>query len=547
MRLLEQYKKLHEDGRFPGMSILPYVPEIADLIAEFKSRSLLDYGCGRGRQYLHERIHRAMGVDMPALYDPAVAEFSIKPRGPFEGVICFPAGTLVSGSGAIETIVSGCTTINSRGRVQKVRKTFKHIYTGDIVRLRVACVPDVLVTPEHPILVSSLRRVHRGNKTADKKAAYEFVASAPVWKAAKNVASRDWVSIPRQTEVKTATLDFYGGRGKQPHNIALDEGLGWLLGLYVAEGYTYYSGGKTKSRHGIIYLALSAKERQLAERAVLEFKRLGVNAWISQSPSAKKMNGLRVLAASLGLGGILDVWCGKGAGAKRVPEAIVWAEERIVRSFILGLVAGDGCIRKDRRTGREYYSVTTISKQLAIELLGLLHRIGVHGSTSNQMPNRKLFQGRKINSKDVYVVQWSTRAWDGQNSGKSGKIPYGRGRFIGDKVYLPVEKVSREKVSDLAVFNINTDDETYGVPYTVHNCTDVLEHVPEDELSEVIGDLSRYARQWAFITVCCRPSRYFTFDDGTNVHVTVKPFEWWAARLKGKLRPKVRLVLRESP
>src|SRR3990167_5907590 len=88
MRLLEQYKKLHEDGRFPGMSILPYVPEIADLIAEFKSRSLLDYGCGRGRQYLHERIHRAMGVDMPALYDPAVAEFSIKPRGPFEGVIC---------------------------------------------------------------------------------------------------------------------------------------------------------------------------------------------------------------------------------------------------------------------------------------------------------------------------------------------------------------------------------------------------------------------------------------------------------------------------
>ena len=38
-------------------------------------------------------------------------------------------------------------------------------------------------------------------------------------------------------------------------------------------------------------------------------------------------------------------------------------------------------------------------------------------------------------------------------------------------------------------------------------CTDVLEHIPEDELDTVIADLAGYAKQWAFIAVCCRPAK----------------------------------------
>lgn len=88
MRLLNQYRKLHEQKKFPGNAVLRFVPEIADLVAEFGSKRLLDYGCGLGWQYTRERIHLAWNTEPPALYDPAVAEHSATLIGRFDGVLC---------------------------------------------------------------------------------------------------------------------------------------------------------------------------------------------------------------------------------------------------------------------------------------------------------------------------------------------------------------------------------------------------------------------------------------------------------------------------
>lgn len=77
-------------------------------------------------------------------------------------------------------------------------------------------------------------------------------------------------------------------------------------------------------------------------------------------------------------------------------------------------------------------------------------------------------------------------------------------------------------------------------------CTDVLEHVPEDELDAVLRDIAGFAAQWAFISVCCRPSKHIRLPIGGNVHVTVQPIEWWWARLAPFFDGKVRLVLKET-
>jgi hypothetical protein len=91
MRYLAEYRKLHSEHKFPGRSMLQYVPVIADLIAEYGSKKILDYGCGEGTQWSHERAHNALGIDIPTLYDPAVPEWSQRPipeDGKFDGVIC---------------------------------------------------------------------------------------------------------------------------------------------------------------------------------------------------------------------------------------------------------------------------------------------------------------------------------------------------------------------------------------------------------------------------------------------------------------------------
>lgn len=60
-------------------------------------------------------------------------------------------------------------------------------------------------------------------------------------------------------------------------------------------------------------------------------------------------------------------------------------------------------------------------------------------------------------------------------------------------------------------------------------CSDVLEHVPERLVDNVIAELFAYADRFVWASVCCRPAKK-TFSDGvTNLHLTIKPEEWWRA------------------
>lgn len=86
MRLLGAYQQLHQQGQFPGWAIRPFVGRIATLIEQTGATSLLDYGCGEGKQYSVEHVHHRWGI-MPALYEPARPEYSAEPS-PADGVIC---------------------------------------------------------------------------------------------------------------------------------------------------------------------------------------------------------------------------------------------------------------------------------------------------------------------------------------------------------------------------------------------------------------------------------------------------------------------------
>jgi hypothetical protein len=61
-------------------------------------------------------------------------------------------------------------------------------------------------------------------------------------------------------------------------------------------------------------------------------------------------------------------------------------------------------------------------------------------------------------------------------------------------------------------------------------CSDVLEHVPEQLVDNVIEELFGYARLFVWMSICCRQAKKH-FPDGTNLHVTVQPEAWWIARI----------------
>jgi hypothetical protein len=62
-------------------------------------------------------------------------------------------------------------------------------------------------------------------------------------------------------------------------------------------------------------------------------------------------------------------------------------------------------------------------------------------------------------------------------------------------------------------------------------CTDVLEHIKPGDVDETLGELFARARHFVYMSICCRPAGKL-FPDGTNVHLTVEPPEWWETKLR---------------
>jgi hypothetical protein len=106
-RLVAQYRQMHQDGEihlgippdetFPGKSLPPQAGHIKRLIDLTRAKSILDYGSGKGQQYLplpftdpggtvHLGIPAWWGVEVRC-YDPAYPRFAELPDGKFDAVI----------------------------------------------------------------------------------------------------------------------------------------------------------------------------------------------------------------------------------------------------------------------------------------------------------------------------------------------------------------------------------------------------------------------------------------------------------------------------
>lgn len=107
--LLAQYRSMHTEGEkqsglpaeqtFPGKSLAPQATRIKRLIEASAAANILDYGSGKGRQYLphalvgkeverFDTIQDYWNVDFIQCYDPGYEPYCTLPAGQFDGVVC---------------------------------------------------------------------------------------------------------------------------------------------------------------------------------------------------------------------------------------------------------------------------------------------------------------------------------------------------------------------------------------------------------------------------------------------------------------------------
>jgi hypothetical protein len=58
-------------------------------------------------------------------------------------------------------------------------------------------------------------------------------------------------------------------------------------------------------------------------------------------------------------------------------------------------------------------------------------------------------------------------------------------------------------------------------------CTDVMEHLPAEDLPWILGEIFGYAERFVFLTIA-RYEADKRLPNGENAHITIKPAEWWA-------------------
>lgn len=86
--LVGQYREMHSKGNFQGFTTTLFQEQIADLVRQHDAKTLLDYGSGKGHQYLVLRVQDAWGGILPHCYDPGIPGMDVLPNGKFDGVIC---------------------------------------------------------------------------------------------------------------------------------------------------------------------------------------------------------------------------------------------------------------------------------------------------------------------------------------------------------------------------------------------------------------------------------------------------------------------------
>jgi len=95
-----------------------------------------------------------------------------------------------------------------------------------------------------------------------------------------------------------------------------------------------------------------------------------------------------------------------------------------------------------------------------------------------------------------------------------------------------------------------THDERPHGKFDLVVCSDVLEHIPEDQVDDVIGELFMFAGKAVWASVCSRPAKKNFTDSDVNLHVTLHPVLWWEkkfAEVRSSMGLETPFFLVETP
>lgn len=174
-----------------------------------------------------------------------------------------------------------------------------------------------------------------------------------------------------------------------PDKIPLDNDFGFLVGIYLAEGWC------TKT-----FVGVSNNDEVIRKRVTDWCDRYGVTYHLvtSQGKNVRKGTSNDLKIHSTLLARMFKIICDTGFANKRVPEFSYTAPEEFIKGLIDGYWSGDGCICK--KSGS--LIVGSIFENLILGISFLLSYFGIFGRLSNSVQKKNNIGSKNI--KRMYVL-----------------------------------------------------------------------------------------------------------------------------------------------
>jgi len=298
------------------------------------------------------------------------------------------------------------------------------------------------------------------------------------WVEASQLKKNEWVELPVRAlpEIRMELLDFsefrHVGRGPSPRGLDVMEltfELGWVFGLYLAEGSLTGQANKSSWRSGIRF-SLSLDEQGWATRIEQQF-----SGWAKKAVARirEEDHSCVVTIHNTWLARAFHTWFyGNNrvcrAWTKHVPEWVQRAPDGFIDGFLGGYFAGDGSQQNGRVT------VCTASSVLAGQIRDLimsrhlgLASLGFVDGEVRQFPDREC-QTRGAWTLGVsgdgasQIAKWA--GWEVTKTPDMSRM----WRWQGEKLLVKVRKVLPVKAPDV-MYDLEIDhvDHSYRVSCAV--------------------------------------------------------------------------------
>jgi anaerobic magnesium-protoporphyrin IX monomethyl ester cyclase len=388
----------------------------------------------------------------------------------FANFYCLPPGSLIytqNGQVKIEDVKQGDAVLGETGIVH-VKNTMQREYSGSLYAIKPRYLPSVSVTDEHPIRVVSISRLRDNTSVIGEK---EWKLPGELVPYVSHFEKHDALVIPK-APLKGADRTFVdfskyvaghlgdGRRGGQLNPRGKAYLQPWLVTPEMAELFGWYvaEGSLMSRKNDQLGFSLGAHEPDNIKRVRdLVATVFGLK---TRALPYKACNVVRVqFTSKVMLRAFPDIM-GTDCYTKHIPDFIMNGSTEIAQAFLNGYIAGDGTSWPGKNN---QHAVSTASETLARQLILLFLKIGIVPGYREEAPKEAQFPERICMRNRNYFLYWTV--------GNGSKINGSKHWYAdAEAFYIPIKSID---VADYmgTVHNIETSDNTYAVPFIVHNCS----------------------------------------------------------------------------